>query len=333
MPTTLAAFVALNMAALTGAFPADTGGDLTTLACIRCHSAQAQEWFESPHRTAFTEETFQTAVAIEPAPFCRRCHGPEADPTLAEITPPARLGVGCVACHVQEDQVLSWKADGPPAPHAVLRQPRQQASEICAPCHEFTFPDSRLRDKPLFMQRTVSEHAQSRFSDTTCIECHMSAESSGGSSHEFLASRSPAMVTDGARVDAERTGPADVRITLRAGKIGHAFPTGDLFRRVEVGVQVVLGDGEGPSRTRYLTRHFGRQVQSSGIVLRGELRDDRVPANGDPREVTWTIPEAEGRPIRWWVDYQRVGHHTTPDPRSAKLDGALRVAEGTLPPT
>ncbi|MEM6995538.1 MAG: multiheme c-type cytochrome [Myxococcota bacterium] len=335
MPTTLAAFFAVHAATAAGIAPAADPGGLSDTACIGCHADEALQWFQSPHRTAFSETPFLVANEIEPAPFCRRCHAPHADPKVAEITPNARLGVSCTDCHLRDEAVVTWneepRANRKPSPHAVQRRPRAESSATCAPCHEFAFPDAALRDEPLFMQRTMSEHAESRFADTTCVECHMG--DTPGPSHEFIASRSAAMIAEGVRVDAKRSDATSVTITLRAGRIGHAFPTGDLFRRVEVGVQTVLEGGEGPSRVRYLARHFGSQVQSSGIVLRGELGDNRVPANGEPRVVTLSVPESQGRVLRWWVEYQRVGHHTSHDPRSAALDGTIRVAEGELQPT
>ncbi|MBL4686618.1 MAG: hypothetical protein JKY37_18625 [Nannocystaceae bacterium] len=334
MPTSLATFLAVHLAAQCGALPIDDTAVLTTTACIRCHPVQAQEWFQSPHRTAFTEATFQSAIAIEPAAFCRGCHAPQADPTVAEITPPARLGVGCISCHVREDRVVSWKPSGPDSPHTIERRPRASSSEVCQKCHEFVFPDSALRDEPLFMQLTVTEHAQSKFAAEPCVACHMEAKpDTAHRSHEFLASRSPAMVRRGVRVETERPDATTIVMTLRAGKVGHAFPTGDLFRRVEVGVQTIIeGEGEtGPSRTQYLARHFGTQMQSSGVVLRGELHDNRVPATGEPRVIRWSVPEAAGHSVRWWVDYQRVAHHTSRDPRSAFVDGTIRIAQGTLP--
>ena len=97
-----------------------------------------------------------------------------------------------------------------------------------------------------------------------------------------------------------------------------------------MGAAAVLVDGEGPSRRRFLARHFGDRVQRSGVRLREELHDDRVPPDGE-RVVELTVPDAEGRPIRWWVEYQRVAHQRSFDEADAALDGVVTLA-GRLPP-
>ncbi len=49
-----------------------------------------------------------------------------------------------------------------------------------------------------------------------------------------------------------------VRVTLRPGAVGHAFPTGDMFRRIEIdGTAVGADHAVVAQQVRYLTRHFG----------------------------------------------------------------------------
>ena len=287
--------------------------------CVRCHEAEGAQWEVSQHHSAFSEETFQTAHALEPQAFCRGCHAPEADAGEVAMTPAAELGIACVTCHVREDAIVTGLAHDPrPAPHAVVRE-ADFGTESCRSCHQFEFPDSALRDKPELMQSTMDEHAASRFADRSCVDCH--------SSHRFAGSRDPEMLKSAVEVAAERDGPGTVTVTLRAGHVGHAFPTGDLLRRLEVGATTVGGER---TTRRFLARHFGRKRQSSGIALRGELADDRVPANGEPRRVTLRVPDAAGREIRWWVRYQRVAHHRSFDPAGALLDADVELAAGVL---
>ena len=302
---------------------------LDNAGCVRCHEDAAREWIGSSHQTAFVESTFQVAHAIEPRAYCRACHAPEADPVLTTVTPEAELGVACVSCHVRDGEILAGP-DGPDradSPHPV----RRDAGLSCAPCHEFDFPDTPLRDRPLAMQSTVTEHAASRFADHACADCHMPQVDGARRSHRFEASRDPELLQSAVRIAAERISAGTVRITLRSGRIGHAFPTGDLLRRVEVGAVAIGPDGEGEPARRYLARHFGDRAQRSGIVVRDELYDDRVPP-GAPRVVDLEIPDATDRDVRWWVDYQRVAHQRTLDPRGATLDGNVVLAEGTLSP-
>ncbi|PRQ02346.1 Doubled CXXCH motif [Enhygromyxa salina] len=306
---------------------------LDNAACVRCHTEQARDWSASSHQTAFVDPAFQVAHAIEPRAYCRACHAPEADPADPGITPAASLGVACVSCHVRDGEILAGPgpARSADSPHAVRRDAGLDQPASCGACHEFDFPDGALRDRPLAMQRTVTEHAGSRFAARSCVSCHMPRLDDGRRSHRFAASRDPAMLRDAVRVAAERRGPSSVRITLRPGRVGHAFPTGDLLRRIEVGAVAVGPAGEGEPRRRYLARHFGDRAQRSGIVVRDELFDDRVPARG-LRVVDLELPDAPERDVRWWVDYQRVAHQRSSDPRDAVLDGSLALAGGTLAP-
>jgi hypothetical protein len=294
--------------------------------CVRCHEVQASEWEASQHRAAFTESTFQTAHALEPLVFCRGCHAPEADPRRVDASAGA-LGVACVTCHVRDDAVVAGPGESATgSPHAIVRDPAFATTAACASCHQFEFPDAELRDDRELMQSTIEEHATSRFAERSCTDCHMPREADGHRSHAFAASRDAAMLRSAVDVSAERTDADTITVTLRAGRVGHAFPTGDLLRRIEVGASV---EG-GVAVRRFLARHFGRQRQRSGIVLRGEIADDRVPADGTPRRVRLRVPGSGGEPVRWWVTYQRVAHQTSFHERDAAIDGEVQLAGGVL---
>src|SRR5580693_2517646 len=49
--------------------------------CEGCHEDIAREWRASMHAQADTDPIYRRALAIEPLPFCRGCHAPEADPS------------------------------------------------------------------------------------------------------------------------------------------------------------------------------------------------------------------------------------------------------------
>jgi hypothetical protein len=304
---------------------------MTDAACIECHPDEAAQWQGSPHQTSYLESTFQAAIDREPRAYCRGCHAPLSNGGAEVSAVAARIGVGCTSCHVRDGSILASPGTGEPevAPHAVTRTAALMGTDTCAGCHEFDFPDTALRDRPLAMQRTITEHAASPYADVGCADCHMPRGADGQRSHAFVASRDPDLVRDAVEVEAVRTGPTTVRITLRAARVGHAFPTGDLLRRVEVGAVAILGDGEGRPARRWLARHFGDRVQASGARARVELADDRVPAGGE-RTVVLEVPEATGHEVRWWVDSQRVAHQRSVDEAHAVVDGGIAVARGTL---
>ena len=274
-------------------------------ACERCHAAIAEEWRASLHHTSFTDRTFQRAFDEEQRdPFCKGCHAPEGD------TAP---GVGCVTCHLTGGAVLATAATpAAPAPHPVTRAPAFATPAACARCHEFAFPDSALRQTPLAMQRTVTEHAGRA---DTCATCHMKRRE-GHVDHRFAASRDEAFVRSAVDVTARRASPATIEITLTPAAVGHAFPTGDLFRRVRVSVG---------KETRYLARHFVSRAERPGVIVKSETDDDRML--GAPRTIT--VPAAAG-PVRVEVVYERAEGASERTSSRARVDGAVRLFSATL---
>ena len=182
------------------------------------------------------------------------------------------------------------------------------------------------------MQSTMSEHASSRRRDLSCSSCHMRWVGEGEArhrSHRFEASRDERSLRAAISVVAKRTGETAATLTLTPGELGHAFPTGDLFRRLELVVEAVGVDWQVHARAvRYLTRHFGFKKQS-GAQLRRVERDDRPLSTPVLVEVDLG-PEAKGRKLVWRLTYQRVEHPVSEDPGDAVVGGEIVVASGSL---
>lgn len=298
--------------------------------CVACHEAEAATWRGSLHARADLEPAYRRAFAIEPLPFCRSCHAPEAAPEAAESEAVAAIGVGCVTCHVTGEGVLAApggaRADRRLAPHAVVRSEAFAGDGACARCHEFAFPGrggpGGLRDGDL-MQSTVREHA-ALGSTASCAACHMGEP--GRRSHAFVASRDPAVVRSAASVSAVRLGPSRVRVTVTPRAKGHAFPTGDLFRRIEVLAEAEGVDGISLGRdVRYLTRHFRTRP---GLVGRHLVLDDRP--FGEPVVVELDVGRAG--PIVFRVAYQRVAHPRGVDETDAEIEDEIVLASGSVDP-
>lgn len=203
-----------------------------------------------------------------------------------------------------------------------MRDAAFAGSGACVGCHEFAFPSAREPTRANLMQSTIAEHAESPVSDRSCADCHMPL-GGGRRGHGFAASRVPDEVRKAVHIAAERTGPTTVRVTLLPRDLGHAFPTGDLFRRIEISAEVA-----GPdeivlaSANRYLARHFapgGRHL----------LRDDRVTGAGTVVDLD-AGPPAAGRMIVWRVAYQRVAHPSGIDESEAVLEDEIVLAGGRL---
>jgi hypothetical protein len=179
------------------------------------------------------------------------------------------------------------------------------------------------------MQSTLAEHRASPSSALACADCHMPRDSAGRRGHAFVASRDPASIQRAVNVTAARPAPTTVRFTLTPVGVGHAFPTGDLFRRLEISAEIagpdemVLG-----SATRYLARHWSMEGKQIGRRL---VRDDR-PA-GAPVTVDLAVgAEGAGHTLVWRVAYQRVAHPNGIDEREAEIDGEITLASGRLEP-
>jgi hypothetical protein len=301
--------------------------------CERCHADMAAEWRSSLHHKADVEPAYQRSFAIEPMPFCRACHAPESIATEEEPANVRDLGVGCVTCHVTEPgKVLAVPSANPEpidhGPHEIVRDVRFADANACAGCHEFPFPTREPRGRADLMQATIAEHAESPGKGLSCASCHMPFDGAHKRSHAFVTSRDADVVRRAVRISATRIDASHVRFTLEPAELGHAFPTGDLFRRLEISAEVV-----GPdemvlgSAVRFLARHF---APPEGLLGRRLVSDDRITKNGATIELD-AGPSAGGHEIAWRVAYQRDSHPNGIDEKDATLEGELTLAEGRLP--
>ena len=259
-------------------------------ACEGCHADVAREWRASLHMKSHSDPAYQRAFVLEPLAFCTKCHAPEADAEAPQADR-AAIGTACVTCH-------SGGASS-------------TAARPCAECHEFAFPDGKG-----LMQLTATEHRASMHAGTRCAACHM-PRTGRRMSHVFSASRDPDMLKRAADVRATR-GADDVRIAFTQREVGHAFPTGDIFRRLRVDVWVA-GDRAAPKRV-FLQRN-----------TKTDAPDTRPFSPGAPSEVRVAI-SAPGKSIEWSVHYERVEHPTSVDETDAVVDGSIEIASGVLAP-
>ena len=180
-----------------------------TAGCARCHAEETRTWEASLHHRAFTDVDFQRAFAHEPEPFCVGCHAPSAtsrsDPRVAD-------GVVCAACHTTARDRGDGRGLHPVGP-----------ARSCDGCHDFEDPAGNLA-----LQKTAQEHARSPFRDVACKGCHMS-----GRDHAFAGGRDLERLRAATRLDVTARDGA-VEVVVDARDVGHAFPSGDLFRRVRV---------------------------------------------------------------------------------------------------
>ncbi|MCC6524734.1 MAG: hypothetical protein IT373_18905 [Polyangiaceae bacterium] len=308
--------------------------------CESCHAEVAREWRASLHAGAHRDPVYVSQFAHEPLPFCTGCHAPEADPTLPVPEPLSVLGVGCVTCHVVGDRILAAPdaaADADGVPHALTRTADFAADSACAACHEFAFPGQSGRAQPLLMQSTVSEHAASPYAARSCASCHMPEVAGSGRgarrSHAFSASRDESFVRSAVVVEGARLEEGALTLTVRPGLVGHAFPTGDMLRRLALRLE--LRDARGAvlaRQERFFQRRFGFRRAPNAPPERVLEADQRVGVGAGTLVAGGLATELPaGTRLHYALHYERVA-----DPGSyaggAVVDGSILLAEGELTP-
>lgn len=304
--------------------------------CRECHDEIADAWASSRHHLAFENPDFARSYAREPLDFCRNCHAPglTRHAALALDAPAAeQLGVGCIDCHVDPadpERVLTGGTGDSLAPHALARI-AEFGTRSCARCHEFTFPPNSRRPTGTMMQTTMREHQRSVFADRSCASCHMPA-----ADHGFASTRAPEALRRAVEIVATREGD-DLVVELAPVAVGHAFPTGDLYRRLEIHAE--LRDANGlllAETTRYLARQFPAWRHANGRInqaWREPVPDDRLT---EPTRVRLELDAAGPGPgpgearLVWWVDYERVDARDDLVPARSTLASELRLGEGEL---
>ena len=299
--------------------------------CEGCHVEEARQWRGSLHQQAFSDSLFQRAYALEPLAFCRACHAPEADPTHPPPPELAELGVACTTCHVESANVVTASHASGDSPHPVRSDPALASKKACARCHEFDFPLL----PGVAMQSTLTEHARSTVSTRECQSCHMPLDAKRHkSAHDFRVLGNPDLIRSAARVSAARWNERSIEVSLRAINVGHAFPTGDLFRRLELRACVDQGAREVCAPPAHLARQYRVQLTPQGNQ-RVPIADTRVAAPGTAPPSTVRLAfeiDVSKLPVRWSVVYQRA------DDAMAKVFGLdqkadeIAIASGRLEP-
>lgn len=301
-------------------------------ACVRCHRDIAAEWAGSQHHRS-ADAVFRAAWEREPQRFCEECHAPLARRSAEVFAAQGKLGIACVTCHAVGGGEAGVPAERLPAAHPAVAKP--QGTAACGGCHEFAFPG--VRERAELFQATLSEQAESPYAGAGCSGCHMPPTPSPGggrhASHAFAGSRVAEAQSAAVQVVAERSGPSRLRLSLSSRGVGHAYPTGDLFRRIAVRVEARGHDFAVPARAEtFLARHFvdvrtGRQRFERRVTL-----DDRLRP-GVPRVVELTLPsEAASLLLAYEVKLERVLHENPNFEGAAQIESSELLARGVVEP-
>ncbi len=289
---------------------------LSAQGCNGCHYAAHETWRASRHAQAWTSPAFQKAVAAAgDATACLGCHLPldvqhdqlaigAIDGLLSrpvmEPNPRFNLGlraegVTCAACHVRDGTVLGTHPSAD-APHPVTVSAELSSGEMCATCHQLTWPGA---DRPWY--DTWGEWKASTWADAGvgCQDCHMApvagviTPGSDGMlpSHGFPADARRAVsvlirqIGEGNHsADLQRGQPLAVEVVVQNTGAGHAFPTGNPAKGYIIEVQVL--DAAGKPLAPALAVRFERLTEAAPPWK--TTADTRLPAGGE-REVRHTF--------------------------------------------
>jgi mono/diheme cytochrome c family protein len=284
--------------------------------CEPCHEAIYDDWNGSRHRVSWTNDLMIAGFVAEPLPFCVNCHAPlvgQRDEVLANRAfyaaldprsratsipprkpePTAAHGIHCATCHVRDGQMLAAEASGF-SPHDTREVPAMREGDFCIDCHEFPMPVTRngetvLSDAP--MQQTGTEWRAwiAAGGDQTCQDCHMP-----GGRHVFRGAHDRDWLRQSVRVDlVVRAGRA--HFTLQSVDVGHALPTGDLFRHLTL---EVLRDGRWQ-----VVDWIGRRFERDAEQVRRVASDTSLQP-GEPRRI-----EVDAGFARWRLVYHYGAAH------------------------
>lgn len=184
------------------------------------------------------------------------------------------------------------------------------------------------------LQMTVSEHQASPYADRPCARCHMPlvpGPSGEHRSHAFSSPRDPTSLREAVVLDVAREGHA-LWVTARLDGVGHALPTGDLFRRIEISAEALGADMAVVSReTRHLARHFGRVRGPAGLEVRVDESDDRLTPGVVSTMLLDLGEDAEALTIAYRISYQRALFVKDGAENEAEVFDEVVLAEGLLP--
>lgn len=293
-----------------GNLPIDVGGvpdglaNITAQGCNACHFQAHDDWATSSHAQTGQSRTFRAALErAGNSTACSQCHLPlsvqhaqlsagyiDGDLSRPKLLPnPAwdatlmAEGVGCAACHVRDDVVVGTRPiSGAPHPVAVSNELGQ--SELCATCHQLSFPDS---DRPFYDTYGEWKATPYAAAGLQCQDCHMPPVAGVTTATRFAATPSHTFTADIARaltvlVDMESPviqRGTDIRANIRVQNTGagHHVPTGSPYKAYTITVSLV--DDNDVELAPAHTELLGRTVTSEPPYT--TTSDNRIPAGGE----------------------------------------------------
>lgn len=284
--------------------------------CKSCHETVYNNWHASRHKVALTNELYRESHAREPSPWCVNCHAPLRLSGSEKLPYRGEEGVSCLVCHARGGEILTGGAPaakpGNSFSHQYRIDPQFKDERLCEHCHDFNFPtavsamsegkDFHYTDQA--MQSTVAEYrASAYYGKVTCQGCHVF--SGTAASHSFPGGHALERLKKDLRIEVVRENTESITLRIYAQGIGHAFPTGDLFRTL----RVRLVDPWGRLTREVELRHYFEPVAA-------KKRSDKSPLKLRVGEETLPPPQ---------LDYISMREYALPWPQATSVTTELYI--------
>lgn len=263
--------------------------------CGSCHETVYNNWKESRHKVAFTNELYRHSHTQEPMTWCVNCHAPLIEPGKDIENPEERFlsgeGINCHVCHVRNKKIITSRLPKLKNDEGTVHEYQVETefadSSFCASCHQFNFPKlkkgsskERILYSHLPMQNTYEEFQSTEMRKFgNCQDCHVLSHSS--MSHSFPGGHNRSKLAESLHIEVERVGSKTILVHVISNGIAHAFPTGDLFRTLKVSVKNESGK---IISILELKKYYRDTISTQGIdenlPSRIQIGDTRIPPPG-----------------------------------------------------
>jgi nitrate/TMAO reductase-like tetraheme cytochrome c subunit len=239
--------------------------------CSTCHKPIYENWKKSRHRVSFSNSLYKKSHEEEPMTWCTNCHAPfllsESDPTNPNERFQKEDGISCITCHVRNGKILTSNGSNKDnSIHEFQTTEILSRSEFCANCHQFNFLASKVKlgnhnDEIYYsnepMQNTYQEWIHSSYNGRkNCQSCHL--KPNHPDSHSFPGGHDANFLRETFAVEIKRTSEEEIQISIKANRLGHDFPTGDVFRTL----RILIWDPNSNTNTNYDFKRSHKKSQS-----------------------------------------------------------------------
>ncbi len=275
--------------------------------CVNCHAplrlsgSEKQPYLEDEGVSCLVCHAREGKILVKQQPAASLGAHSGDTQTASLPVPPQR-----VPAHTPGTKMASVPAPGSGVrAHSYLIDERLKDERFCEGCHEFNFPTAAtaMREGNALhytgqpMQSTVSEYRSSAFyGSVTCSGCHLFPYTAV--SHSFPGGHALDRLKNDLRLEVTRTAPGQITLRVYAQGIGHAFPTGDLFRTLRVRLSDSMYDHAEELELRHYFEPIAGATASKTLPLKRRVREETLPP-----------PQ---------LDYISMREYTLPWPRESK---------------